>query len=76
MVKLISILKKYISSNNQKDEVILFFKSPIRIADVIKELKIPSNIHLLILKNGRYANIDTELQDNDQITLLPPVAGG
>jgi sulfur carrier protein ThiS len=75
-VKLVSILKKYSSVNSQNDEITLFLKDSAKIYDLIKELKIPPDTPLLILKNGSYADIHTELQPDDKITILPPVSGG
>jgi len=52
-------LKKYLSTNNQNDEITLFLKDSAKIYDLIKELKIAPDTPLLFLKNGNYADIHT-----------------
>ena len=58
-VNLVSVLKKYLSTNNQNDEITLFLKDSAKIYDLIKELKIAPDTPLLFLKNGNYADIHT-----------------
>lgn len=35
-----------------------------------------SSRNVLVVVNQRYASVDTELSDGDELALLPPVSGG
>ena len=32
--------------------------------------------HLTVLKNGRFSSSDMKITDNDELCIIPPVAGG
>ena len=43
---------------------------------IIKELNIPEEDVAIIMINGRRSEIDTQLKENDTVSLFPPVGGG
>jgi molybdopterin converting factor small subunit len=46
------------------------------VGKLINTLKIPQNIKMVILINGRRADADTPLSPEDKIILFPPMEGG
>ena len=46
------------------------------IKTLVEALKIPTNRKMVILKNGRYADNDTRLSDDDAVTIFPAMEGG
>jgi molybdopterin converting factor small subunit len=75
-VKLVSAFKKYLPPDNQGGEISCSLNDPAIIFDLIKALKLPSDMPLFVLRNGNHAHLHTALQDNDQVTILPPATGG
>ena len=43
---------------------------------LVDTLKIPAIIKMVILKNGRLADSDTQLSAEDAVTIFPPMEGG
>jgi hypothetical protein len=52
------------------------FQDGARIKDVIDELQIPLNLLGIILVNGIHVHIDSPLNDEDDLVLLPLLDGG
>jgi molybdopterin converting factor small subunit len=75
-VKLVSAFKKYLPPDNQGGEISCALNDPATIFDLIKALKLPSDMPFFILRNGNHAQLHTALQDNDHVTILPPATGG
>jgi molybdopterin converting factor small subunit len=46
------------------------------VSKLISTLKIPQNVKMVILINGRRADADTHLSPEDKVTLFPPMEGG
>jgi sulfur-carrier protein len=46
------------------------------IADLVAALHIPPVVQMVILINGRRADLDTVLNAGDSVTLFPPMEGG
>lgn len=47
------------------------------LADLIEHLEIPLDIEdLLLVVNGRTAELEVTLQDGDQVNLIPAISGG
>jgi sulfur carrier protein ThiS len=47
------------------------------LADLIEHLEITLDIEdLLLVVNGRTAELDTPIQDGDQVNLIPAISGG
>lgn len=47
-----------------------------KIIDILNSLNIKKEELGLVLINGMYSNIDTNLKDNDVLAIFPPAAGG
>lgn len=47
-----------------------------RLEDLIGKLKLPEDIPLIAIVNGRHAKLHDRLRDGDEIALFPPIAGG
>jgi len=43
---------------------------------VIKKLRIPTTIRMLMIVNGEHQHADYALQNGDELALFPPIAGG
>lgn len=70
-VKLFASLRE-----NREKEGLFDLKQGATPKDVVEYLNIPEKEIALILINGRYQKMDTILQDNDTLSLFPPVGGG
>lgn len=44
--------------------------------DLIDKLNIPQSVNMVVLINGRRADVETHLSPEDKITLFPPMEGG
>jgi molybdopterin converting factor small subunit len=58
------------------DEQVLEVPAGTTIDDVVNILSIPGTIRLLRIVNGEHRPADHLLQDNDELALFPPIAGG
>lgn len=58
------------------DEQVLELPARTTIDDVVRSLKIPATIRLLKIVNGIHMPADHPLEDEDELALFPPVAGG
>lgn len=58
------------------DEQVLELSARTTIEDVVHILGIPDSIRLLRIVNGEHRPADHVLQDNDELALFPPIAGG
>lgn len=80
-VKYFSLLRDY--TGRVEEEVELEGKPKLkdlldRIAEKYPNLKLLSDdeVPAIALVNGRYVNEDHELEDGDEIALMPPASGG
>jgi molybdopterin converting factor small subunit len=46
------------------------------VGQAIERLRLPPDVALIMLVNGRIAHWTTELQDGDVLQLLPTIGGG
>ena len=74
MVNLYANLRQY--SPAKEASFTLKLASGSTVSQLIKTLKIPQNVKMVILINGRHANADTPLSTEDKIVLFPPMEGG
>lgn len=58
------------------DEQVLELPDQMTIEEVVQLLRIPSTVRLLRIVNGEHRPPDYRLQDNDDLALFPPIAGG
>lgn len=50
-------------------------KTSLSVADVLKEMKLEGK-YFAILVNGKKVNMDYQLKENEELTILPKIAGG
>lgn len=70
-VKLFATLRE-----NREKEMLLDLDKETTIRDVVEYLNIPEIEVAIMLINGRHQNLDAILEDNDTLSLFPPVGGG
>jgi molybdopterin converting factor small subunit len=58
------------------DEQVLELPAGTTVENVVHILGIPDSIRLLRIVNGEHRPADHVLQDNDELALFPPIAGG
>ena len=44
--------------------------------NLIDTLNIPQGVNMVVLINGRRADVETRLSSEDKLTLFPPIEGG
>ena len=57
-------------------KLFLEFNEPVTPADIFKKINISEEEVAILLINGRDGKVNTELNDNDVLSLFPPVGGG
>ncbi|OAA82933.1 MoaD/ThiS family protein [Clostridium ljungdahlii] len=57
-------------------KLFLEFDEPVIPADIFKKININEEEVAILLINGRDGKANTELKDNDVLSLFPPVGGG
>ena len=62
--------------NNREKEMLMDLAQNSTPKDIIEGLNIPQKEAAIILVNGRGAKFDTILEDNDIVSIFPPVGGG
>ncbi len=61
---------------NRDKEMIIELSDGATSLDIIKHLNISKEEASLLLINGKFAKLDEALQDNDTVSIFPPVGGG
>jgi len=61
---------------NRNKEMIIELPDGATSLDIIEHLNIPKDDASLLLINGRFAKLDDALEDNDTVSIFPPVGGG
>ncbi|AOY75215.1 MoaD/ThiS family protein [Clostridium formicaceticum] len=61
---------------NREKEMMMDLAQGATPKDVIELLNIPEEEVAIILINGRHQELNTVLEDNDTLSLFPPVGGG
>lgn len=61
---------------NRGKELFLQFEGKVTPKEIIEKLNIPEEDVAILLINGRDGSLDTYLEDNDVISIFPPVGGG
>ena len=73
-VNLYANLRQYSPANEAS--FTLKLASGSTVGNLISTLKIPPNVKMVILINGRHADANTQLSPEDKIILFPPMEGG
>ena len=47
-----------------------------RVKDLVARLHVPDEMASIVVISGKSVGFDDELHDGDQVTLIPPLAGG
>lgn len=74
-LRLFATLKKLLPTKNSAGTTI-DVKEDATINDLINDFKIPRDIKLIIMVNGRKEKEDYKINDGDRIGIFPPVGGG
>lgn len=61
---------------NREKEMIMRLPNGATIKDIIERLNIPQKDAAILMINGRGAKLDSILQDNDTLSIFPPLGGG
>ena len=79
-VKLFGALREYLPTGSSFSSCELNLIENATIADLLGKLPLPENKAFLIIHNDEKVNSDafatTEIEDRDEIVLLPPIKGG
>ncbi|MFZ5967256.1 MAG: MoaD/ThiS family protein [Bacillota bacterium] len=70
-VKLFATLR-----NNREKEMMMALAQGATPKDIIERLNISEEEAAIIMINGRGAKLDQVLEDNDTVSIFPPVGGG
>ena len=70
-VRLFATLRK-----NHNKEIIIKLPQESTIKDIIINLNIPESEAAILLVNGKRANLEDSLKDNDVVAIFPAVGGG
>ncbi len=73
-VRLFASLRAYLPE--EEDICILRIDSGATVRDVLDRLNIPVEYPKIILLNAVHGSIDSTLEDNNILSIFPPIAGG
>lgn len=73
-VELFATLRKY--GRSQEGPFPVDLAESDRAGRLLELLGIPPEIERIILINGRPANLESALKEDDKVVIFPPVAGG
>jgi sulfur carrier protein ThiS len=74
-LELFTFLEKYYPDNSRKSQKVALVSGS-TVTELIKQLGIPDDIQLLFLVNGRQSDKTTNLNENDDVFIFTPAAGG
>ncbi len=72
-VKLVSLFAKY--AKEDKDGLTRI-EEPATIRDLAEYLELPIKCVRIMTVNGKQADLETALSDNDEVFIFPPAIGG
>ncbi len=70
------LIKREYFKDLKKDFIILYIENNITVKDLLSSLNIPIGFVSVIIINKKLASLETKINNNDVISLWPPVAGG
>jgi molybdopterin converting factor small subunit len=73
---LFATLGAYLPDGAQGDGAVLSVPHGTTVADVVRDLRIPSDLDFLSVVNGHEVDLDRVLADGDVLTMFPPLTGG
>ncbi|MEA1976111.1 MAG: MoaD/ThiS family protein [Bacillota bacterium] len=74
-IRLFATLKELLPTRNSEGTIIEVNRGTI-IDDLVEKYKIPREIRLIIIVNGRHEDESYIINDGDRIGIFPPVGGG
>jgi len=75
-VKLFATLRDYLPERSDNGVCMLSLSEGETVKDVLRHLRVPEDIKLVLLLNSRHADYETELAEGDVLSVFPPIAGG
>ena len=75
-VRLFATYQTYLPKGEGRHTFKLGINEGARVADVLKQLKMPEEMPKILLVNGRHAQTDTTLEPGDAVSIFPPLGGG
>lgn len=75
-VKLIASLKRYIPAGTDSDTITLDVPEGSTVAELIAKLGIGEERAKIVVSNGEQLEVATVLQEQQEVHLYPPLAGG
>jgi molybdopterin converting factor small subunit len=75
-VKLFATLRDYLPEDSDNGACRLSLSEGETVKDVLRRLRVPEDIKLVLLLNSRHTDYETELAEGDVLSVFPPIAGG
>ena len=75
-VRLFANLAKLLPPGSQKKRTTVTVKKGTTVADLLDQMKIPMRVTNIVMVNGLHKDKETELAENDVVSVFPPIAGG
>lgn len=75
-VKLFANFREYLPPGSDKYACWLELEEGTTISQVLKKLKIPESVPMILLVNGVHSKVEDVLQPGEVLSVFPPVAGG
>ena len=72
-VKLVSLFAKYAKED---EDGLTRIEEPATIRDLAEYLELPIKHVRIMTVNGKQADLETALSDNDEVYIVPPAIGG
>lgn len=69
-------LRKYVPDYTPSTGILLELDGPLTVRELAKKLGLPLPEIKIVMLNGRHANLDQCVNDNDRIGYFPAVGGG
>jgi len=74
-IRLFTVLQKYLPPD-ARGRATVAVQDGATVQQALEQLGIPGDIALILLVNGRQKKAGDILQDGDELTVFPPIAGG
>jgi molybdopterin synthase sulfur carrier subunit len=75
-VRLFANLAKLLPPGSQNKRATITVKKGATVEDLMDKLDIPQKVTNIIMVNGMHRDRKTELNEDDVVSVFPPIAGG